>query len=74
MRRKMSLNCACDVVLVHRHIDLIALPHFGRTERALTGYYGPNEVCSFSPSFLTLLSHLRLFDLVSISLYVLAPH
>ena len=53
-------NAIDEVVEVHHgpksadmH-DVIALPHFGRTERALSRHRGPNDVCSFSSPFLSL--------------------
>ena len=48
MQYTMPLKCV--VVLVHRSIDVLASPHFGRTERALGRFCIPNDVCSF-PSF-----------------------
>jgi hypothetical protein len=50
-------NVMNDVVelrggLVHRPVDVLALPHFVRTERALGRCCRFNEVCSFSSSFL----------------------
>lgn len=46
--------------------DVVALPHFGRTERALSRHRGPNDVCSFSSPFLSLAFSISLLRSVHI--------
>ena len=71
-RHSRFYNAINKVVEVHRGSkcadmrDVVALPHFGRTERALSRHRGPNDVCSFSSPFLSLAFSISLLQSVCI--------